>query len=221
MTSAQIHARNLKIPQKQQDIQDGLYKIKFNNGPVKVKAYTRNLSNRKHVRRIKFPAITYAVLSTMVFMGVYTYAIYGTMKHFEVEASAPLLNPQSVMITPTPKVEYITVETLVEAKTEKQQILAYLVKVFGDHSGDAIAMLNNCENHNFDQNATNVNRNGTTDYGVMQINSIHIPKCGEAIKSDYKANIDCGYKIWKESNNSFYQWSCAGEINQASYKESL
>jgi hypothetical protein len=102
-----------------------------------------------------------------------------------------------------------------DCKTEKCKVLAYIVEVFGDDAADAITMINKCENHAFSQSAINYNKNGTTDHGIMQINSIHIPKCGEGIKDDYKANIDCGYKIFK--NRGWEAWSCSHVVGVKSF----
>jgi hypothetical protein len=101
--------------------------------------------------------------------------------------------------------------------TEKQQILAYIVEKFGDDSADAITMIRKCENSSFDQSRTNHNRNGTVDYGVMQINSVHTAKCGEGIKDSWKTNIDCGYEIYKAAGNKFTPWTCATEVGQKNY----
>ena len=48
--------------------------------------------------------------------------------------------------------------------------------------------------------AWNVNRNGTIDVGIFQINSIHFNQPGCSLKevADAKGNVDCAYSIWQE-----------------------
>lgn len=49
--------------------------------------------------------------------------------------------------------------------------------------------------------AFNINENGTIDIGIFQINQIHWTKEGCSPKELFDAhkNVDCAYKIWKES----------------------
>ena len=65
----------------------------------------------------------------------------------------------------------VPVEVPVGCDTRKCMIMAYIMERFGDDASDAITMLNKCENHALDPNATNHNKNGTIDRGVFQINS--------------------------------------------------
>ena len=89
--------------------------------------------------------------------------------------------------------------------SEKQQILAYIVEVFGDDSADAITIINKCENHAFNPKATNWNRNGTWDTGIFQINQVHGYTMEEM--QDWKLNINAAKKIF--DNRGWTAWSCS------------
>ena len=136
----------------------------------------------------------------------------------ETEMISPLSDAvviERIVEKPVPVEVVREVAVPLDCKTDKCLVLAYLVERFGDDADDAITMINKCENSTFDQSRHNHNNNGTVDYGVMQINSIHIPKCGEGIKDDYKANIDCGYQIFQ--NRGWSAWSCSHVIGVKSF----
>ena len=119
-----------------------------------------------------------------------------------------------MVVAQAPKV---AVETIVEApKTEKEQIVAYIKQVFGDQSGNAFKILS-CENANLNPKAINRNRNGSTDHSIFQVNSIHTKRYGSAFKTDWKANIDVAYKIYKASGWS--AWSCSHKLGIKSFWE--
>lgn len=91
--------------------------------------------------------------------------------------------------------------------SEKQQILGYIVEVFGDDSVDAINVVY-CENRGLRPDAENWNSNGTWDAGIFQVNQIH----GQSMEDmkDWKKNIDFAYKLFKRGGWS--QWSCSHRI---------
>lgn len=62
----------------------------------------------------------------------------------------------------------------------------------------------------------NKNRNGTSDYGLFQINSIHKPTAQE--KVDPYANAKRAYRIWKDAGGKWSPWSA---YNNGAYKSSL
>lgn len=102
-----------------------------------------------------------------------------------------------------------------EEKSERQQILEYIVEVFGDESANAITMIRKCENSKFDPKATNWNRNGTADYSIMQINDVNESLCkGLDFRNDWRDNIDCGYRVFKQAGYKWTPWACAEEIGQ-------
>lgn len=97
--------------------------------------------------------------------------------------------------------------------TEKQQIMNYIVEVFGDDSADAITIINKCENHSFDPKAQNWNSNGSVDTGIFMVNSIH-GYTEEQLK-DWKFNVDVAKKIY--DNGGWKQWACSHVIGIKSF----
>jgi lysozyme-like protein len=55
--------------------------------------------------------------------------------------------------------------------------------------------------------ATHKNNNGSTDYGLFQINSIHSDLLGQNNWSDPAANARMAYSIFVQSNKTFNPWS--------------
>jgi len=98
--------------------------------------------------------------------------------------------------------------------TEKQQIMAYIVEVFGDDAADAITVINKCENNAFNPKATNHNRNGSIDRGVFQLNSAYWG--GEEL-FDWKTNVDVAYKVFTRAGKKWTPWTCAHTVGQANY----
>ena len=59
-----------------------------------------------------------------------------------------------------------------------------------------------------------VNHNGTTDYGLFQINSVHNPTAAE--KTDGQANANKAYQVWKGSG-----WKAWATYNSGAYRKYL
>lgn len=162
----------------------------------------------KKLKRLKFSSV---ILSGLLFMYASTKLI----------ANITVFHPVQSLANTDLDVRYIDrkVEVIKEVevdrtfKTEKQQIMAYIVEKFGDRASDAITIINQCENHAFNPKAINHNRNGTVDRGIMQINSIH---AGEEM-FDWKQNIDMGYKIYHNAGDKFTPWTCATVIKEKNY----
>lgn len=92
--------------------------------------------------------------------------------------------------------------------SEKQQILNYIVEVFGDDASDAIIIIGKCENKAFNPKAENWNTNGTWDAGIFQVNEIHGYSMEEM--KNWKLNIDAAKKIFDASGWS--AWACSEEV---------
>jgi len=66
--------------------------------------------------------------------------------------------------------------------------------------------------------ATNKNSNGTTDYGLWQINSIHKDALAIGDWKDPSTNAKMAFMVYKQAGNSFKPWVT---FNSGSYKKFL
>ncbi len=115
------------------------------------------------------------------------------------------VQPERIQVLPEP----------VEAPelSQKEQIIAYIVEVFGEDAPEAFNVLR-CENKNLDPLAVNTfNSNGSIDEGIFQINSIH----GQKNMLDWRANIDYAYKIF--SRQGWTPWSCSHRVDVKPFYE--
>lgn len=80
--------------------------------------------------------------------------------------------------------------------SEKVQIVAYITKLWEKHGTAEVVRAINCfySESGLRSEAYGVNRNGSNDAGVAQVNSIH----GMSVEDrmDYKKNLDKAYQIY-------------------------
>lgn len=145
-------------------------------------------------------------VSTLVLTGLSTLYIAGRLN----------LNPVQATVAPTLDIHTETkiVEVDHSFTTERAQTMAYIVEAFGDKADEAI-WLSKCESGLRRDAVNDKNSNGSTDYGVFQINSIHTKRYGEAFKTDWKANVQVAKKIYDAQG--FTPWVCAKSIGHANY----
>lgn len=102
---------------------------------------------------------------------------------------------------------FIKVHTIYafDDSTELEQIVAYITKKFAPEGKHVVVKAIQCfySESGLRSNAVGVNKNGSNDVGVAQINSIHGMSTED--RMDYKKNIDKAYKIYK-SRGSFEAW---------------
>lgn len=66
--------------------------------------------------------------------------------------------------------------------------------------------------------ATNHNTNGSTDYGLFQINSVHSSILQSGNWQDPQSNINMAYQVYKNAGNSWSPWST---YNSGAYQRYL
>lgn len=123
-------------------------------------------------------------------------------------------NNEVVVPTPTPTAELIT-----EVQNDTPE--SYIRKVFGEHADKAFLLLKGngagscAENRTLDQNAKNRNwikgkpgEYWSTDWGIFQINDHFHPVEELNLRTDFKANIDYAWRMYKNNGYSFERWTC-------------
>jgi hypothetical protein len=102
----------------------------------------------------------------------------------------------------------IPVVYVTEDKTELEKAISYVIKKF-EPEGMVVVIqaldIMKCESH-LNINAYNYNTNGSGDYGLFQINSIHVKRYGDKFMHDWKANIDVAFDLYK--HQSWNPWVC-------------
>jgi hypothetical protein len=130
---------------------------------------------------------------------------------FRLQAFAPTLErayaaPVVTGPTPTP------------TPTQYDRVKADIEQVFGTDAPKALLLLQGDATHSCHENgalnpsATNVNTDGSTDYGVFQINNKWQKIDNEAFLFDPDINIRIAHNIYVRSGDSFKMWTC-GKID--------
>lgn len=91
-----------------------------------------------------------------------------------------------------------------DSDSEFEQIVAYITKVFAPEGKHIVVKAIQCfyGESGLRSDAVGVNKNGTNDVGVAQINSIHGMSTEDRL--NFKKNIDKAYKIYK--SRGFSAW---------------
>ncbi len=93
-----------------------------------------------------------------------------------------------------------------------------IIEVFGEYSDKAFLLLQGggkgtcVENTNLDPKAVNLNKDGSKDLGVFQLNDnwhgFKKTVNNERYLLDSSINIRMAYRLFKESGDSFKLWTC-------------
>lgn len=140
----------------------------------------------------------------------YIVRAYDEPTHVEVVEDSQEEAGGQLIVSPTPE----SILPPQKQKTEKQEILNYIVEVFGEYAPDAIAVVRLCENGDFDPYATNYNRNGSVDRGIFQLNSQY---WGGDELYDWKLNVDTAWIVFERAGKKWTPWTCAHVVGQKNY----
>jgi hypothetical protein len=107
---------------------------------------------------------------------------------------------------PTP----IVVQVAYEGQTG-DPVINEISRVFSKEGTKVIAKMISCAYGESKMNpkAYNFNKNGTGDYNIFQINSIHVAQYGDKFMHDWKENIRVAYEIYKKRGfKAWYHPNC-------------
>lgn len=112
--------------------------------------------------------------------------------------------------TPTPQA---TIEPSIrehgEETSRTDEIIQEIQKVWGKEGHGEVAKaiaISYCESK-FDERAYNWNTNGSEDFGIFQVNSIHKPTKDEM--GNFQANIKKAKEIYDRAGKSWRPWACS------------
>ena len=128
-------------------------------------------------------------------LAILVFVVYGLTSFFTNVTYAPYANASEFPVVEKPL-------------TERDLIVNYIHERFGVNANDALQVFK-CES-GLRPNAIGYNTNGSTDWGVAQINSVHGVDGHYLL--DWHTNIDIAYKIF--SDQSWQPWSCRHVLNK-------
>lgn len=110
--------------------------------------------------------------------------------------------PQVVVMSPI-VIDRLKENLLSDIPEDKKEIAEYIIDKFGDHAQLALSIAK-AESH-LNCDAIGVNTNGSVDFGVMQINSVHMKKGYRLSElADCKKNVDIAFEIFEQQG--FNPW---------------
>lgn len=167
-----------------------------------------------YVRHPARKPIDWSMRIAMVSVAIYTSAIIvgATVKPPTLRAENPSIFSEVEFATPSAllvetKVSLAGVIPEEKLSPTKENIVAYITKVFGRYGTDVAVQAINCfysESGLRTEAVNDKNSNGTVDRGVAQINSIHGLSKEDA--HDFIKNIDMAEKVYLRAGKSFRPW---------------
>ena len=188
-------------------------KISYNGKTIRNKVG----SNQYKTRSKKDIGAHLTLLASFMFFSAIANT-YFNVNDFPPKANAQILSP---LASPSaslavegkglaePALEVNTPELVQPTPTQLEEIVAYITRVFEPEGKDVVVRAINCfySESGLREDAVGQNKDvhKSTDHGVAQLNS-YWHRLTEEEKTDYKANIDRAYKIYKGRGDSFSAW---------------
>ena len=169
-----------------------------------------------HLLRIwsyRRPVLTVSVFCFLLFCSYKTIQFFNT---YEVSFQSPIIFQNPVVLNYRQQTVFyqLFADANVNPLSEDQQ---YVCNKFGKDCRVALAIFR--AESGLSPNAISVNKDGSVDFGCMQINSIHLKNIDTSHVNllNCRDNIDVAYKIFK-LHNSFTAWSA---YKSGKYKQYL
>lgn len=128
--------------------------------------------------------------------------VFAQEKQATKSAAVKVVHAEETKPSPTPTPEP-------EKETELVEVVAYIAKVFEPEGKDVVVQAINCfySESGLREKAVgqNTDKYRSRDHGVAQLND-HWHNLTEAEKTQYKANIDKAYQIYKGRGGNFSAW---------------
>lgn len=166
-----------------------------------------------------FGRLILAVLFVMLFLGDVKRRDQQTAgQPFQVEA-VEKISPAKKVVVVVGDEPAASTPSVVDELTKKyghREIIEKIINKFGEEDGQkAVKLVFECENKSVNPEAENHNANGTKDWGLFQINSIH----GYSKKYLFNIdnNINIAHKIFKR--HGWSAWTCAWVLGEKPFYE--
>lgn len=95
-----------------------------------------------------------------------------------------------------------------EPKNDLNAVINYIMETFKPEGEKVVSQalaISYCESK-FKTDAYGYNWDGTGDYSVFQVNSVHTPEFGTGFYHDWRENVRVAYKLYKEQG--WTPWVC-------------
>lgn len=164
----------------------------------------------------------FALIGLLVIVASSFYGMYKVNQFFEghklVFQSPVRVGIYSpVYIAKREKPEAVTLIEQVKANSPLNELQQYICDKFGPDCKTALAV-QKAENGSGQCDRFNINTNGTVDFGVFQINTVHLKKGYKlADLIDCKKNVDIAFEIYSQQKG-FQAWVA---YNNGNYKKFL
>lgn len=187
--------------------------------PIKVKSnFIKEIKKENRVKKYSLVSvISLVTIVTLVGVAVYKVNSFFESNKFVFQSPVKVAFEKPIYITHrdnTPIIQEVMASENVNPLTPDQQ---YLCNVFGKDCVTALAIFR--AESGMNNKAINANKDGSVDFGCMQINSVHF-KTIDVSKINLlncQDNIDVAYKIFKQQGN-FSAWVA---YTNGSYKKYL
>lgn len=130
------------------------------------------------------------ILGVGIFIGLW-------IENHKFEWNSPIHFQSPLKITRKQVIQNITIVQAAQSNTPLTPTQQYICDKFGSDCKMALAIAKT-ENGTWQCDRYNINPNGTLDWGLFQINTVHLKNIDLKSLLDCKANVEYAYKLFKD-----------------------